>query len=196
MYLQSEVTRMQRWARFRTCLYGVLLFAVGFFCGSTNAQTPPEESYELILEQCLEHTEIEIPLDGSGNILVLGVVCFWAHATGYEIKITSYIRPHETTSQHKYGAADFHPLYEGNRLEVLMTYHHVIESFTAWLEVIGITAKVGMGNYPYKLIIHIDLRGYKARWAFDENDNQIPYEEGLEILYRLITEAAEQVEPM
>ena len=125
----------------------------------------------------------------------MGKLCDWALSEGGRLVFTSIWRPHGRRSSKHYSgnAGDFYREYTGlvGTCEVLRDYKHQVTSLQEWLRLGGSENKHGMGIYPHKLIIHLDVRAARGRWAFDIDDNEITFEEGMEELEVLIDNTCE-----
>lgn len=158
------------------------LFSISF---ADNTKYHAEKN-ELIIGPCLHNNSIEINYVEVNNYLI-GKTCDWVFwdELGNDLQeqllvITSAARPHgsESSLHYRGDAIDFYKDYAGlvGICAVLTEYKRQYLSLKEFLVITKSTNKHGLGLYPYRLILHFDNRGFKARWGFDKDGNQISIE--------------------
>ncbi len=171
-------------------IFGLLIQA------SIATPLTPAEANRISFEDCLSEESIEINWE-DGNTVVIAIFCGAANILEQKVTIISGHRPN-SKGQHKFenaydGYFEFPEdeciwsSYRGHILVVMM----IIAS-------LGLEDKSGLGIYfrdedgnGSQLSIHVDIRGYRARWSFI-GDDQLPFEAGELHLKDLIKEECEE----
>ena len=159
-----------------------------FITSVLNAQAlTPGEANELTMQDCIHEDSIDFDWEDS-NTGILTTICELGFILGRQTVITSNHRE-SSSGQHKHANAwDFYYSYEGivGKCEVVKQYKEDVNSMIDWLDAVGWDEVTGFGVYPFMIVMHLDFRGRKSRWAFDSEKREINFQEGLDQLDRLI----------
>ena len=124
----------------------------------------------------------EVAWDVGGSVLtyVLLLPARVERLSNRIVVITSHHRPKGSPHSQHYlgGAVDFYFDYAEARdaCDVWTWYKEDLEDILRILEEDGIDDRVGFGLY-HKKIFHLDFRGTRARWGFNEYNKQIGFDE-------------------
>ena len=149
------------------------------------------ESNLSIYSDCFDFKEFNDPK--KINPSLLSTVCFFLTLTNRTYYNHSDYRP--LRSEHHSGnALDFRVhSYKGmNQKERLVQYLEDIEDLQSFLDLTGLTNKIGWGIYPKtnNPFFHLDLRGKRARWS-EINGKEVSFELGFKYIKSQITDKAD-----
>ena len=169
----------------KTALVNILTLTGSFFLFSQLSfadAVPPSDGNPIVWDDHYRTIyDPDVAWDVGGSILtyVLLLPARIERLSGRIVVLTSHMRsggsPH---SQHYYGnAVDFYFDYSEAKdsCDVWLLYKQDLEDILRILEEDGISDRVGFGIYHSK-IFHLDFRGHKARWGFNEYNREIGFE--------------------
>ena len=139
---------------------------------------------------CFDFKKFNSP--GKVNPALLSTICFFLILTDREYIHHSDYRP--LRSEHHFGnALDFraHTYVGMTKRQKLIQYKKDLVSLQEFLEILGLTNKVGLGIYPQSNnpFFHLDLRSHKARWA-EINSQYVSWNIGISWLKKSIEESS------